>query len=218
MPKNDEGGAKASNRRGEETRARMVAVALELFGQRGYEGVGARELTEAAGVPLGALPYHFGTKEALYRAALEQVRDRLAQALAPAAAEAAEALKGPPEAADQALRVFQGALFDALATTPEAEAWAKLLLREHLDPSPAFDLVYEDAARGAVELMAALLAHASGRIANDPDVLLEAFARMGEVLTFRILQAAVVRRLGWTALGPDEAAQVRLAVFKLKAS
>ncbi|MGO9134687.1 MAG: CerR family C-terminal domain-containing protein [Methylovirgula sp.] len=197
---------------GEATRERLVTAALDLFGRKGFDGVGAREITAVAGVPLAAIPHHFGTKEALYRAALERVRRRLAAAIAPAAADASAALCGSPDQAKHALAAFQGALLDVLAVNPEAENWAKLLLREHLDPSVAFDLVYEDAAKGAVELIAALLARASDRKPDDPDVLLQAFAHMGEVLVFRLTRHALARRLGWVTLGKVEADRIRHAL------
>lgn len=202
--------------RGNTTRERLVAAALDLFGRKGFDGVGARELTATAGVPLAALPYHFGSKEALYRAAVERVRDALAQALAPAALQVQTALGQGPEAAADALRLFQAALLNVMAVDPAAASWAKLLLREHFDPGPAFDLVYEDAGRGAIELLAALIAAASGRAPDDEAVLIEAFAHMGQVLVFRITQEAIVRRLHWRTLGPEQADIVASALGWLR--
>lgn len=197
---------------GEATRTRLVATAVDLFGRKGFDGVGAREIAAAAGVPLSAIPHHYGTKEALYRAAVEQVCLRLAAAIAPAAARASAAVVESRDEARQALGAFKGALLDALAVDPEAESWAKLLLREHLNPSAAFDLVYENAARGAVELIAALIARVSDRKPDDPEVLLEAFAQIGEVLVFRLTRHAIARRLGWTTLGRVEAERIRRAL------
>lgn len=203
---------KKPSTRGDATRERLIAAALELFGRRGYEGVGAREITAAADVPLSAIPYHFGTKEALYRAVVERVCAQLAQALAPAVAAASDAVQETPEAARKALVAFEGALLKVIAASPQAEAWAKLLLREHLDPGPAYDLVYEDAGRGAIELIAALIARATRRAPDEEEVLIEAFARMGQVLAFRTLQAAALRRLGWTALGPSEVEAIEVVL------
>jgi AcrR family transcriptional regulator len=197
---------------GESTRRKLIAAALELFGRKGFDGVGAREIAAAAGAPLAAIPYHFGTKDALYRAALEQVRARMGEGLAPAAAVARAALNGPVEAVQDAIDRLQGALLDVIVGDPRAESWAKLLLREHLDPSAAFDLVYEDAAKDAVDLLAALIAKASGRDENDSAVLAEAFARVGEVIVFRVARHAVARRLGVPDLGPAELAAVKHAL------
>ena len=198
--------------RGDQTRELLIEAAIDLFGRRGLDGVGARELAAAASVPLAAIPYHFGTKDALYRAALQRVAARLHEALAPAARAAGPAAQGAPAEAAAALEALQAALLDAIAVRPEAETWAKLLLREHLDPTDAFHAVADDAAGSAVDLMARLVARARGRDAVDEAALLEAFARMGEVLAFRVLRHAVAHRLGWTSVGDREATQVAHAL------
>ena len=45
---------------------RLLDAAERLFGRHGYDGVGVRKLTKEARVNLGAVTYHFGSKEALY--------------------------------------------------------------------------------------------------------------------------------------------------------
>jgi TetR/AcrR family transcriptional regulator, regulator of cefoperazone and chloramphenicol sensitivity len=49
------------------TRQRILQAAEPLFAKQGFSGVSMRSIAAAAGVHLGQLPYHFGTKEALYR-------------------------------------------------------------------------------------------------------------------------------------------------------
>ena len=48
-----------------ETRQRIIDAAEKLFARRGIEGVSIRDITQAAGVNLAAINYHFGTKSAL---------------------------------------------------------------------------------------------------------------------------------------------------------
>lgn len=48
-----------------ETRQRIIEAAEKLFAMRGIEGVSIRDITQAAGVNLAAINYHFGTKAAL---------------------------------------------------------------------------------------------------------------------------------------------------------
>ena len=48
------------------TREKLVAVAGKLFAESGFDGVSLRELTAEAGTNLGAVTYHFGSKEALF--------------------------------------------------------------------------------------------------------------------------------------------------------
>ncbi|MEI8234039.1 MAG: TetR/AcrR family transcriptional regulator [Verrucomicrobiota bacterium] len=51
-----------------ETRAAILDTAERLFGENGVEGTSVRDITHAAGVNLGAINYHFGTKDALVMA------------------------------------------------------------------------------------------------------------------------------------------------------
>jgi TetR/AcrR family transcriptional regulator len=68
-----------AQQRGLETRDRLVAAALPVFAQRGFEGATTREIARRAGVALAALPYHFETKEALWRAAADRIFGLLAE-------------------------------------------------------------------------------------------------------------------------------------------
>lgn len=53
---------------GEKTRERILATAVRLFAERGYHGVSLRHIVAEAEVNLGAVHYHFGSKQALFDA------------------------------------------------------------------------------------------------------------------------------------------------------
>ena len=53
-----------------DTKEKLLRTAARLFSERGYKGVGAREIAQEAGVSLSGIPYHFKTKEALYLAVM----------------------------------------------------------------------------------------------------------------------------------------------------
>lgn len=57
---------------------RAVQQAMDLFWERGFEATSVRHLTERLGVGQGSLYAAFGSKEGLYRAALERYRDDMA--------------------------------------------------------------------------------------------------------------------------------------------
>jgi AcrR family transcriptional regulator len=65
--------------RKKDTRERLLKAADRLFFTRGYEAVSTRDLTEAAGVNVAAVNYHFGGKEKLYREALAKRLREIAQ-------------------------------------------------------------------------------------------------------------------------------------------
>jgi len=74
-----------------ETRARLLAAARHIFAERGYHAASLELVSERAGCTKGALYHHFGSKEGLLLALLdEHLAGRLAQARAPTG--------GPPSA------------------------------------------------------------------------------------------------------------------------
>ena len=65
--------ARRPQQRSVETRERLVDAALEVFASHGFEGATTREIARRAGVALAALPYHFTTKEVLWKAAADRI-------------------------------------------------------------------------------------------------------------------------------------------------
>ena len=64
---------------GERTRQRLIDAARQLLADHGEADVSLRAITEAAGANVAAVSYHFGSKETLVRAAIEQSIERLVQ-------------------------------------------------------------------------------------------------------------------------------------------
>jgi|SRR5688572_16102385 len=73
---------------GEGTRERILATALEIFSQAGFDGATTRELATRAGVNLGLIKYYFGTKERLWRDAVDRAAGELQAALSRAVPDA----------------------------------------------------------------------------------------------------------------------------------
>lgn len=61
----------------EATRARMIAVGLEVFGKQGFKDGSLAEIVSAAGVTTGAAYHHFGDKKGLFRAVAEHVEQQI---------------------------------------------------------------------------------------------------------------------------------------------
>ena len=73
----------------DETRARILAAARELFALKGTRGTTTREVADLAGVNEATVFRHFGTKHALLHAMLNQYcesRDQMRSAVAALAA------------------------------------------------------------------------------------------------------------------------------------
>lgn len=147
--------------RGQETRERILAEALRLFGARGYARVSVEEIAEAAGVTKGAVYHWFTDKDDLGRELQHDLYRRLS-------ATAMRASDPERDAVANMRRTFE-AFVDALGSFEDArfflrDAWVIPALDEagRRDQDDALELV-----RGAVAT-----AMARGEIvALDPDAL-----------------------------------------------
>jgi TetR/AcrR family transcriptional regulator len=78
---------KARQERSRQSRARILEVAITIFAQRGYTGASTREIADAAEVNQGLVTYYFGSKQALWRAAVDQAASKYRNAFADRMAE-----------------------------------------------------------------------------------------------------------------------------------
>lgn len=121
------------------TKQAIINAAITLFGQRGFEGVGTREIAQAAGKQMSAISYHFGSKDGLYRASAIYIADGIRAVLQ--ADNAAGDPRTPAQALDRILLRLEAMI--ALMTDPASEPWALFMIREQLEPTATFDLFAE---------------------------------------------------------------------------
>ncbi len=126
------------------TRARILAAAAELVGERGWDAVTTRAVAERAGVNQALVHYHFGSMDLLLRdAVLAAMRSELDAALAPlmAGGSLADGLRG--------LAAELAALDPA---SPRAMLFVEAILRTARDP------LVREAMAGELRAARALLA------------------------------------------------------------
>jgi AcrR family transcriptional regulator len=70
-----------ATKKSEETRKRILAAALKIFRERGFEAATMREIAAAAQMAVGAAYYYFDSKDALVMAFYEQAQEEMAPAL-----------------------------------------------------------------------------------------------------------------------------------------
>lgn len=117
------------------TRLRILRAAEALFAECGYAGVSMRSIATSANVQLGGLPYHFGTKEALYRA----IWQHWVSATDPRIA-IENAASQPGTTIDAKLRALVKAFYHGpagLLADPHGKHFVAILVREANDPASA---------------------------------------------------------------------------------
>ena len=114
------------------TRAALLEAGRRVFARNGFAAASVRRITSEAGVNLGAITYHFGSKRGLYEAVLEA-------GLRPLLHRVRETAERPGTALDRMVSVV-GAYFEHLAANPELP---QLLLQEIAAGHPPPEVVVE---------------------------------------------------------------------------
>lgn len=119
------------------TREQLLLAGGELFAKLGFDGVSTRAIAEKAGVNLGSIHYHFGSKEKLY---LEACRHAMAEKRCNGFLEVLEEnplLAEHPAGQAEIIRTAVYRNFHEMFK-PEKPRWERqILMREIVNPSSA---------------------------------------------------------------------------------
>jgi AcrR family transcriptional regulator len=199
--------------RGEETRARIIATALRVFGEQGYLQASTRRIAADARVNPPALQYYFGSKEGLHRACAQHIIDGVSSILAPALAEARRALRaGSRPRARSALIGLLDAVADGLLTAG-AESWSRFIARGKVEGAgPAIDMIRERIGRPLITAASELVGAATQRPVDDEVTRLRACAILGQVSTFYANRENTLATLNWAGLDARRLALIKAVV------
>ena len=138
----------------ESSRERILRVATQLFGDRGFDAVTTRTIAAAAGLNVATVAHHTGSKADLYEAVFARLHQHEAAMLDAQLAEVSEADVADPVRVRQVLRDLVDAYVDVLAAEP---AIAGLWSRRWLERGARSDAVEERFARPLFDRVEAIL-------------------------------------------------------------
>lgn len=202
--------------RGEETRRRIIDVALRLFAQRGFEGASTREIAKEAGVNAPALQYYFDNKEGVYQACARHIVDSAVEHFLPAVEQAEAVLEQGDASGEQLFEAF-GALLDAIAEhqlLPDDVEHRRLFMsQEQVGQGP--DLIFQMLDQSLRPRMARVTTHLVARYCGmdlkDPLLGMRIMMMMGQLTTFSLGRRLQLAKLGWERFGPKEVATIKHA-------
>ena len=179
----------ALHQRGEETRARILDAALELFAASGFDGASTRTIAEQAGVNLPAIQYYFGSKEGLYRAVVEQFSQEMRAGVTPVA----ERIRVELASGQPSRRRLVGLLCDMLDivialilddSVPNRESRQKFFARMEVEPNAAVDALQDDMVQHVCQPCCAIIGRLIDRPPQHEQVLLHAMTIIGQAKIF----------------------------------
>jgi len=137
--------------RSEVTKAKLIQAAGQVFSKRGFRAATVREICGRAGAPLGAVNYHFRTKQGLYTAVLEHSMQSAIRKYPPRFGLAEGA--APEEKLRAFVRSFLLRLLDE-----GVPAWhMKLVIQEVSDPTAALIQLVQSTIRPVYEYLVEIL-------------------------------------------------------------
>ncbi|NOZ84947.1 MAG: CerR family C-terminal domain-containing protein [Deltaproteobacteria bacterium] len=199
--------------RGEKTMEQMLAAGIEAFAKFGPEGVTTRHLAKAAGVNSAAIQYYFGGKEGYYLAVVRYLMKKLAKPFLTVLDETSDRFdraKPNPEDAGIFLSLLLQNIVKRILLTPEARFFAGISTRENLNPTAAYEIIYDTISK-LHGMLANLVGCALGIPADSSDAVIRAHAILGQVLIFRIGATTLYRRLDLQEI--DHAQAERIATI-----
>ncbi len=154
----------AASTRRQSTREQLLEIAGQVFSEKGFPGATGKEICERSDANAAAVVYHFGGMDNLYRAVLQEARNRLAPSEALAVAVAAQT---DPKAK---LAAFIG-LFVRRLSGPASSTWpARLLSREMISPSAIFDEIRNKEMRARAIILRSIVSELTGLPDDHPAV------------------------------------------------
>lgn len=188
-------------------RGRLLEAALAVFGEKGLKGATVREIAAAAGQNVASIAYYFGGKKQLYRAVLEAIVRELRRHVGDVVVQAAALRQTQPPCPREArrlLRLFLTTVYLRLLSRTEVVAIGRIVVREQTQPSPAFEILYDQAFREFHEMLCFLVGTATGTDPAAKENIIRTHALMGQVWFFVVGRETILRRLGWRSLeGPN---------------
>ena len=133
------------------TEERIVEAAGELFAESGFRGATVRKICDRAGVNLSAIKYHFGGKEKLYSEVLNHWHQFAIEKYPP--------LLGVSEkvSPEKQLRAFILSLLFRILDKGKPAWSGRLMAREMVEPTSAFDRLVEENVRPLHALLASIV-------------------------------------------------------------
>jgi TetR/AcrR family transcriptional regulator, regulator of cefoperazone and chloramphenicol sensitivity len=198
-------------------RARLLDAAAEIFGTYNLEGATTRQLAERAGVNQAAIPYYFGGKEGLYLATVEHFFSVHAPKIGSLVGEIESRLAAKKIDQGEALNLLKKLLetmLEVLLREQTNRSFGRIIMREQMQPTKAFDLIYERVIRHIHQTISALLAILLDREPDDRRVIFRAQMIVGQILVFLAGRETIKRRLNLTAYTDEEFAEIKAALHE----
>ncbi len=159
----------------EQTRARLMEAAREVFSEQGFQGATVREICRRAEANVAAVNYHFGSKDGLLAQALHFESLRTLQTT----------IAALDELPETRLRLFLRDFMRMLLDENSASSQCKIMARELADPTPALDKIVREALAPLLEFLGNLVREIVGDKVGEAELRRCVYSIIGQCSFYR---------------------------------
>lgn len=196
--------------------ARLLEAGVDIFGKHGFDAATTRMIAKKADVNIAAIPYYFNGKEGLYHAVVAHITGKLESQVESTLLEIDGRVAEGNMNREEALTLLEKLLekmINFMVGSSEAPRFARIVLREQLYPSSAYDIIFNRIMAPLINAIAKMVTTATGatpsRVAS-----LRALTLIGQVIVFRVARETTVRALGLKGYSTDETAEIRRVILE----
>jgi TetR/AcrR family transcriptional regulator, regulator of cefoperazone and chloramphenicol sensitivity len=168
------------------TRGRLIDAAGEMFAELGFHHTTVRQICQRAGANIAAVNYHFRDKTSLYT---EVVR----QSMQAARLDAVHAAFDQNAAPEEILRAVVKARLENLRSLDLSDWHFRIFAHELAKPTPAIDVVVNEAIRPLYLRMCKLLGSILGLPPDHQKTRLCAHSIIGQILFYAFARPVISR-------------------------
>jgi AcrR family transcriptional regulator len=171
----------------QDTRRRLLDAASGVFAERGFRSATVREICLGAGANVAAVNYHFGDKESLYRAVLENALGEMIAEFPP------DYGLGPDPTAEDRLFAFVHSFLLRVLTGSKRTWLMRMMTREMVEPTSALDRLVETVQRPMFRILHGVVSELCGEEAAPEVVLACAQAVVAQCLFYKQAEQVITR-------------------------
>ena len=198
------------------TKERLLEAATDVFGRYGYDAATTRMIAKEAKVNIAAIPYYFNGKEGLYFAVIDHVVDLISQRVRPITLMVSGCSFSGPNAKEKATALLEKlltGLIGFMVGSTEAQRVARIILREQLDPSAAYDRIFAGFMATALNTLSTLIQVISDDN-SERTAKIRAMTIFGQILIFRVARETVVRGLHMEGYNLIETGEIQKVIIE----
>ena len=208
-------GKKMQEKNEKPARQRLLDAAMDVFGKHGYDGATTRMIAREACVNIASIPYYFEGKEGLYTALVKEIAALISSQVQEVQDEIDRtdfSRKDGPEKARQFLEQMLNRILTFMIGSSQAPRVARIILREHLFPSAAYDFIFTGFMGAILNSMTDLIRVIAPQLSEE-EAQLRSIAITGQIIVFRIAREAVVRALSFEGYNAEELQKIRTVIL-----